>query len=194
MTSPQHGTADVGARRILFASTTMSNQDVTDSLAAWRTDLASLVNLALVRTGAKLNAALHYKRGLLPPTDRQFVHDLAGGKRVATTETVATTLRVEAHVAALLGTPNTILSDEIRALEIHLTPPLDLCAPEVSDAEDDSNYPLDRAQKMAEREPTPTRWLHVWELCREQMYHTRRLMDAAALKAFGATRQGKVSA
>lgn len=158
----------------------MHNHDVTDDMAARSGDLRSLLRQAVRRTARALLDAV-------PSTERstaesQFLRDCAReeGRRDLSDVTLARLLVIQGRADSV---PHT-LSEELRAIEARLSsePP---CATEASDAEDESNYPLNMAQKLAERERTPTRWMQVVELARRQLCATRRLIDAASVRAFG---------
>lgn len=169
-----------GTRRISYGAGTMHNHDVTDELAARSDDLRSLLRQAVRHTARAL-------LDTVPPAERnaaesQFLRDCAReeGRRDLSDVTLARLLVIQGRADSV----SHALSEELRAIEARMAASVS-CATEASDAEDESNYPLNMAQKLAERERTPTRWAQVVELARRQLNATRRLIDAASVRAFG---------
>ena len=77
-----------------------------------------------------------------------------------------------------------VLGDTLRqAVFGRMASPSPLCPFEASELEQEANAPLDLAQLLAAKEQSPVRWTQVIELGRQQVYATKRLIDAASRHA-----------
>lgn len=165
----------------------VSNQNGTRPLADnhRHAELAALLNAAVARVARQVLVQLPWQQR--SKDDSQFLMDCARsdnqGRRVASPTTVARLMALAARADL-----SHAWSDAVRAVEVQVAPAGVPVAEEANEAEQLANEALNMAQLQAEREKSPTRWLVVWELCKQQMHATRRLMDAAASRAFGHAR------
>ena len=75
-----------------------------------------------------------------------------------------------------------VLEETLRSAVLRrLAAPKVICAFEASELEQEANHPLNIAQLLAAREKSPIRWTQVLETARQQLFATRRLIDAAVI-------------